>query len=67
MRNMRTAFDVRRQLRDICVKQSLPLQTCGQDTASIRWVGLDKQLLHLQVLRILDYLNFLNGHILKLL
>ncbi|XP_052810600.1 ATP-dependent RNA helicase DHX33-like [Mya arenaria] len=36
MRNMKTAFDVRRQLRDICVKQALPIQTCGQDTAAIR-------------------------------
>ncbi|XP_060603694.1 ATP-dependent RNA helicase DHX33-like isoform X1 [Ruditapes philippinarum] len=36
MRNMRTVFDVRRQLRDICVRQDLPLNTCGHDTTSIR-------------------------------
>ncbi|KAL4232518.1 putative ATP-dependent RNA helicase dhx33 [Mactra antiquata] len=35
-RNMRTAIDVRRQLREICVKQSLPFNTCGLDTASVR-------------------------------
>ncbi|KAH3735785.1 ATP-dependent RNA helicase DHX33-like [Dreissena polymorpha] len=36
MRNMQTAFDVRKQLREICMKHSLPLESCGQDTASVR-------------------------------
>ncbi len=36
MRNMKNAMDVRRQLHEICVKQKLPLKSCGRDTTAIR-------------------------------
>ncbi|XP_071078637.1 ATP-dependent RNA helicase DHX33-like isoform X1 [Haliotis cracherodii] len=36
MRNMKTALEVRRQLRDIVQRQQLPIQSCGQDTTAIR-------------------------------
>lgn len=36
MRNMRSCFDVRRQLRDICVRQKLDMQSCGQETSKLR-------------------------------
>lgn len=36
MRNMKQVLDVRKQLREICVQQELPLQSCGQDTTRLR-------------------------------
>ncbi|KAJ8315572.1 LOW QUALITY PROTEIN: hypothetical protein KUTeg_007722 [Tegillarca granosa] len=35
-RNMKTATEVRRQLREICVKQEFPITSCGQDSTAIR-------------------------------
>ncbi|XP_072041884.1 ATP-dependent RNA helicase DHX33-like [Amphiura filiformis] len=36
VRNMRQAVEVRQQLRTLCVRQHIPLKSCGQDTTSIR-------------------------------
>ncbi|KAK3583916.1 hypothetical protein CHS0354_033701 [Potamilus streckersoni] len=36
MRNMKTAQEVRRQLKEICERQELPIQSCGRDTVPIR-------------------------------
>ncbi|KAK6182959.1 hypothetical protein SNE40_010524 [Patella caerulea] len=35
-RNMKTAMDVRKQLREICQRLELPLKSCGQDMTCIR-------------------------------
>ncbi|XP_071838342.1 ATP-dependent RNA helicase DHX33-like [Apostichopus japonicus] len=35
-RNMKQAIEVRKQLRELCVKAKLPFQSCGHDTAAIR-------------------------------
>ncbi|KAL3882385.1 hypothetical protein ACJMK2_028734 [Sinanodonta woodiana] len=36
VRNMKTAQEVRRQLKEICERQELPIQSCGRDTVPIR-------------------------------
>lgn len=36
LRNMRLALEVRKQLRGICVKLELPIESCGQDTSVLR-------------------------------
>ncbi|ELT92273.1 hypothetical protein CAPTEDRAFT_197070 [Capitella teleta] len=35
-RNLKTAMEVRRQLREICVRQELPLKSCGTDLSAVR-------------------------------
>ncbi|KAK3087907.1 hypothetical protein FSP39_012332 [Pinctada imbricata] len=35
-RNMKTATEVRQQLRQICERQEIPIQSCGNDTSAIR-------------------------------
>ncbi|KAK2146555.1 hypothetical protein LSH36_600g01084 [Paralvinella palmiformis] len=35
-RNLRTAVDVKKQLKEICTRQQLPVESCGQDTTAIR-------------------------------
>ncbi|CAH1798736.1 unnamed protein product [Owenia fusiformis] len=35
-RNMKTACDIRGQLRDICMKQDMQFKSCGRETAVIR-------------------------------
>ncbi|XP_002732327.2 ATP-dependent RNA helicase DHX33-like [Saccoglossus kowalevskii] len=36
MRHMRNALDIRHQLREMCVRAGLPIQSCGPDTSAIR-------------------------------
>ncbi|KAJ8022209.1 ATP-dependent RNA helicase DHX33 [Holothuria leucospilota] len=36
LRNMKHAVEIRKQLKDLCVKAQLPLQSCGRETAPIR-------------------------------
>ena len=37
MRNMKQVLDVRKQLREICLQQQLPIESSRQDTTKIRY------------------------------
>ena len=59
-RNVKHAVEVRKQLRELCVRASLPLQSCGHDFTTIRWLSCDN---HVTVLALSSELRGLPTYI----